>query len=63
VQFSRSLCTNVVGEDDELMRFQHVAEMIYDLVNGQQLAVVCTSEVGRRYPVGVARALRETGGK
>jgi hypothetical protein len=30
----------VAGEDDEVARFQHVAEMLYGLVDGQQLAVV-----------------------
>jgi hypothetical protein len=32
----------VVGKDDELARFQHVAEMLYGLVDGQQLVVLCT---------------------
>jgi hypothetical protein len=32
----------VVGKDDEVARFQHVSEMLYSLVDGQQLAVVCT---------------------
>jgi hypothetical protein len=31
----------MVGEDDEVARFQHVIEMVYGLVNDQQLAVVC----------------------
>jgi hypothetical protein len=31
----------VVGEDDELARFQHMAEMLCGLLDGQQLAVVC----------------------
>jgi hypothetical protein len=30
----------VRGEDDEVARFQHVAEMLYGFVHGQQLAVV-----------------------
>jgi hypothetical protein len=30
----------VFGEDYEVARFQHVAEMLYALVDGQQLAVV-----------------------
>jgi hypothetical protein len=29
----------VVSEDGELARFLHMAEMLYDLVNGQQLAI------------------------
>jgi hypothetical protein len=32
----------VVGEDDEGACFQHVAEMLYNLVDGKQLAVVCS---------------------
>jgi hypothetical protein len=31
-----------VVRKDEVARFQHVAEMLYGLVDGQQLAVVCT---------------------
>jgi hypothetical protein len=31
-----------VGKDDEAAHFQHVAEMLYSIVDGQQLAVVCT---------------------
>jgi hypothetical protein len=31
----------MVGEDDEVARFQHVAEMLYSLVDCQQFAVVC----------------------
>jgi hypothetical protein len=31
----------MVGEDDAVARFQHVTEVLYGLVNGQQLAVVC----------------------
>jgi hypothetical protein len=31
----------MVGEDDKVARLQHVAEMLYGLVDGQQLAVVC----------------------
>jgi hypothetical protein len=30
----------VVGEDCEVVRFQHMAEMLYGLVYGQQLAIV-----------------------
>jgi hypothetical protein len=30
----------VVSEDDEVARFQHMTEMFYGLVDGQQLAVV-----------------------
>jgi hypothetical protein len=30
----------VVGEDGEVARFQHMAEMLYGLVDGQQLAIV-----------------------
>jgi hypothetical protein len=30
----------VVGEDDEVARFQHMAEMLYDLVDDQVLAIV-----------------------
>jgi hypothetical protein len=32
----------VVGEDNEVMCFQHVVEMLYGLVDGQQLTVVCS---------------------
>jgi hypothetical protein len=32
----------VVCEDGEVARCQHVVEMLYSLVDGQQLAVVCT---------------------
>jgi hypothetical protein len=32
----------VVCEDGEVAHFQHVVEMLYSLVDGQQLAVVCT---------------------
>jgi hypothetical protein len=31
----------VVGKDDEVARFQHMAEMLYGHVYGQQPAVVC----------------------
>jgi hypothetical protein len=31
----------MVGEVDEMARFQHMAEMLYGLVDGQQLAVLC----------------------
>jgi hypothetical protein len=31
----------IVGEDDEMACFQHVAEMLYGLVYGQQLVVLC----------------------
>jgi hypothetical protein len=31
----------VVGEDDEVARFQQVAEMLHSLVDIQQLAVLC----------------------
>jgi hypothetical protein len=30
----------MVGED-EVARFQHMAEILYGLIDGQQLAVVC----------------------
>jgi hypothetical protein len=30
----------VVGEDDEVARFQHVMKMLYSLADGQQLTVV-----------------------
>jgi hypothetical protein len=30
----------VVGEDGEVARFQHMAEMLYGLVDGQQLAIL-----------------------
>jgi hypothetical protein len=30
----------VVGEDEEVARFQHMAEMFYGLVYGQELAVI-----------------------
>ena len=32
----------MVGEDDAVARFQHVTEVLYGFVNGQQLAVVCS---------------------
>jgi hypothetical protein len=32
----------VICKDVEVARFQHVAKMLYGLVYGQQLAVVCT---------------------
>jgi hypothetical protein len=32
----------MVSEGDEMARFQHVAEMLYGLIDGQQLAVGCT---------------------
>jgi hypothetical protein len=32
----------VVDEEGEVARFQRVAEMLYGLVDGHQLAVVCT---------------------
>jgi hypothetical protein len=31
----------MVGKDDEVARFQHMAEMVYGLVDDQQLADVC----------------------
>jgi hypothetical protein len=31
----------VVSGGDEVARFQHVAEMLYGILNGQQLAAVC----------------------
>jgi hypothetical protein len=30
----------VVGEDGEMARFQHMAEILYGLVDGKQLAIV-----------------------
>jgi hypothetical protein len=30
----------LVGENDELTRFQHVSEMLHGLVDGQQLCIV-----------------------
>jgi hypothetical protein len=30
----------VVGEDDEVAHFQHMVEMLYDLVDGRQLPVI-----------------------
>jgi hypothetical protein len=30
----------IASEDDEVARFQHIAEMLYGLVDGQQLAVL-----------------------
>jgi hypothetical protein len=30
----------VVQEDDEVTRFQHVADMLYGFVDGQQLTVI-----------------------
>jgi hypothetical protein len=35
----------VVGEDDEVVRYQHVAEMLYGLADGQQPTVVCAVRV------------------
>jgi hypothetical protein len=32
----------VVCEDGEVASFQHVVEMLYSLVDGQKLAIVCT---------------------
>jgi hypothetical protein len=31
----------VVNKDDEVAHFQHVAEILYVLVDGQQFAVIC----------------------
>jgi hypothetical protein len=37
----------VVGEDDEVARFQHMAEMLYGLVDGQLLTVVAVLSLAR----------------
>jgi hypothetical protein len=46
----------MVGEDDKVVRFQHVAEMLYGLVDSHELAVVCAV-----FPPGHIEFLREEG--